>query len=77
MALGPDPDPIELEVERVFAENPGLLDELRAWDRRFRDGEVSDDEYISTDEVRRRLRLRSVPLERDDAPEPHGPASDG
>ncbi len=77
MALRPDPDPIDLEVERVLAENPGLLDELREWDRRFKDGEVSEDEFVSTDEVRRRLGLPSVPLERDDGLESPGPASEG
>lgn len=76
MALNPDPDPIDQEVERVLAENPGLLAELREWDRRFRAGEVSEEEFVSTDEVRRRLGLPSVPLERDDEPESPGAASD-
>jgi len=76
MALHPEPDPIDQEVERVLADNPGLLDELREWDRRFRDGGVSEDEFVSTDEVRRRLGLPPVPLERDDSPESSEPASD-
>lgn len=64
MALNPEPDPIDREIDRVLAENPGLLDRLREWDRRFKAGEVSDDEFVSTDEVRTRLGLAPVPLKR-------------
>jgi len=65
MAVQPEPDPIDQEIERVLAENPGLLDRLREWDRRFKAGEVSEDEFVSTEEVRRRLGLTPVPLRRD------------
>jgi hypothetical protein len=54
-------DPLDEEIERVLAENPGLLEELQEWDRRFATGEVSEDEFISTEEVRRRLGLPPYP----------------
>jgi hypothetical protein len=57
----PLPDPLDEEIERVLAENPGLLEELQEWDRRFAAGEVSEDEFVSTEEVRRRLGLPPYP----------------
>jgi len=65
VAVHPDPDPIDREIERVLAENPGLLDRLREWDRRFKAGEVSADEFVTTEDVRKRLGLESVPRRRD------------
>ena len=39
----------------------GLREELQEWDRRFAAGEVSDDEFVSTAEVRRRLGMSAPP----------------
>ena len=61
MAVHPDRDPIDDEVERVLAENPGLREELQEWDRRFAAGEVSDDEFLTTADVRRRLGMSAPP----------------
>ncbi|MBJ7607861.1 MAG: hypothetical protein JF887_00305 [Candidatus Dormibacteraeota bacterium] len=61
MAVHPDRDPIDDEIERVLAENPGLLEELQEWDRRFAAGEVRNDEFVTTDEVRRRLGMSAPP----------------
>ena len=57
MALQPQRDPIGEEIERVLADNPGLLKELQKWDRRFAADEVKDDEFLTTEEVRRRLGM--------------------
>ncbi len=61
MALQPQPDPIDKEIERVLGDNPGLLEELQEWDRRFAAGEVNDDEFLTTEEVRRRLGMSAPP----------------
>ena len=61
MAVHPDRDPLDDEAERVLAENPGLREELQEWDRRFAAGEVSDDEFVTTAEVRRRLGMSAPP----------------
>jgi hypothetical protein len=61
MAVNPQPDPIDEEIERVLAENPGLLERLEEWDRRFAAGEVREDELLTTEEVRRRLGLGPNP----------------
>ena len=57
MAVNPDRDPIDEEIERVLAENPGLLERLKEWDRRFAAGEVQQEEFLTTEDVRRRLGL--------------------
>lgn len=59
-------DPIDTEIERVLADNPGLFEELREVDRRFAVGEASADDFLTTAEVRRRLSLRAVDMERED-----------
>jgi hypothetical protein len=56
MATNPDRDPIDEEIERVLAANPGLLEELEEYDRRAARGEDVE-EFLSSDEVRRRLGL--------------------
>jgi hypothetical protein len=61
MAVNAQPDPIDEEIERVLAENPGLLERLEEWDRRFAAGEVREDELLTTEEVRRRLGLGPNP----------------
>ena len=61
MALHPERDPIDEEIDRVLADNPGLREELKEWDRRFAAGEVKDDEFVTTDEVRRRLGMSAPP----------------
>ncbi len=61
MALQPKRDPVDEEIERVLADNPGLLQELQEWDRRFAAGEVTDEEFVTTDEVRRRLGMSAPP----------------
>lgn len=61
MALQPQPDPIDKEIDRVLGDNPGLLEELQEWDRRFTAGEVNDDEFLTTEEVRRRLGMSAPP----------------
>ena len=61
MAIQPERDPIDEEIERVLADNPGLLEGLQEWDRRFAAGEVKDDEFLTTDEVRRRLGMPPPP----------------
>lgn len=59
MAAHPEParDPIDEEIEWVFANNPGLLEELQEFARRHRAGEVREDEFVSHEEVRRRLGM--------------------
>ena len=47
---------IDQEIERMLAANPGLLEELQEYDRRVARGEDLG-EFLSTDEVRRRLGL--------------------
>lgn len=54
MATNPDRDPIDEEIERVLAANPGLLEELQEYDRGAAQPE-STEEFLSSDEVRRRL----------------------
>jgi hypothetical protein len=56
MATNPDRDPIDEEIERVLAANPGLLEELKEHDRRAARGEDVG-EFLSSDELRRRLGL--------------------
>jgi len=56
MATNPDRDPIDEEIERVLAANPGLLEELQEHDRRAACGEDVG-EFLSSDELRRRLGL--------------------
>jgi hypothetical protein len=56
MATHPDRDPIDEEIERVLAANPGLLEELQEYDRRAANGEDVG-EFLSSDELRRRLGL--------------------
>lgn len=56
MATNPDRDPIDEEIERVLAANPGLLEELQEYDRRAARGEDVG-EFMSSDELRRRLGL--------------------
>lgn len=47
---------IDEEIERMLAANPGLLEELKEYDRRAGRGDGLD-EFLSSDEVRRRLGL--------------------
>ena len=61
MALQPQPDPIDEEVARVLADNPGLRQELQGWDRRFAAGEVQEAEFRTTSAVRRRLGMSTPP----------------
>jgi hypothetical protein len=56
MATNPHRDPLDEEIERVLAANPGLLEELKEYDRRAARGEDVE-EFLSSDEVRRRLGL--------------------
>jgi hypothetical protein len=56
MATNPDRDPIDEEIERMLAANPGLLEELQEYDRRAARGEDVG-EFMSSDELRRRLGL--------------------
>jgi hypothetical protein len=56
VAINPDRDPIHEEIERVLAANPGLLKELQEHDRRLARGE-NVGEFLSSDELRRRLGL--------------------
>jgi hypothetical protein len=56
VATNPDRDPIDEEIERVLAANPGLLEELQEYDRGAAQAE-STEEFLSSDEVRRRLGL--------------------
>jgi hypothetical protein len=56
MATNPDRDPIDEEIERVLAANPGLLQELQEHDREAASGK-SVGEFMSSDELRRRLGL--------------------
>jgi len=53
----PQTDPIDDEIQQVLAENPGLLKELQEFDRRFAAGEVTEAEFVSHQEARRRLGL--------------------
>jgi hypothetical protein len=54
VATDPDRDPIDEEIERVLAANPGLLEELQEYDRGAAQAE-STEEFLPSDEVRRRL----------------------
>ena len=56
MATNPKRDPIDDEIERMLAANPGLLEELQEYDRRVARGEDVG-EFMSSDELRRRLGL--------------------
>jgi hypothetical protein len=56
VATNPDRDPIDEEIERMLAANPGLLEELQEHDRRAARGEDVG-EFLSSDELRRRLGL--------------------
>jgi hypothetical protein len=56
MATSPDCDPIDEEIERMLAANPGLLEDLQEYDRRAARGEDVG-EFMSSDELRRRLGL--------------------
>jgi hypothetical protein len=55
VATRPERDPIDEEVGRALASNPGLLEELQEIDRRLAAGEVDGSEFVTTEEVRRRL----------------------
>jgi hypothetical protein len=58
MATQPEPkperDPLDEEIERVLAENPGLLERLQEHDRKRRRGELK---LIPHEEALRRLGL--------------------
>ena len=56
MATNPERDPIDEEIERVLAADPGLLEELQEHDGRAARGEDVG-EFLSSDELRRRLGL--------------------
>ena len=56
MATNPKRDPIDEEIERMLAANPGLLEGLKEYDRRVARGEDMG-EFMSSDELRRRLGL--------------------
>ncbi len=56
VATNPNRDPIDEEIERMLAANPGLLEELQEHDRRAVRGEDVG-EFVATDELRRRLGL--------------------
>jgi hypothetical protein len=60
MATNPKRDPIDEEIERMLAANPGLLEELQEYDRRVARGEDVG-EFMSSDELRRRLGLPRRP----------------
>jgi hypothetical protein len=47
---------VDKEIEQMLAANPGLLAELQDYDRRVARGEDVG-EFLSTDELRRRLGL--------------------
>jgi hypothetical protein len=55
-----DGDPIDAEIERMLAANPGLLAELQEYDRRAAHGEDLG-EFLSSDELRRRVGLPRQP----------------
>jgi hypothetical protein len=59
MAINPDRDSIDEEIERVLAANPGLLEELQEHDHRVARGE-NVGEFLSSNELRRRLGGRAV-----------------
>jgi hypothetical protein len=61
VADNPQHDPIDEEIERVLAENPGLLGRLQEWDRRFAARKAQRGDLLTTEEVRRRLGLDSNP----------------
>jgi hypothetical protein len=56
MLTNPARDPIDEEIERMLAANPGLLEELQDYDRRAARGQVRE-RFLSSDEVRRRVGL--------------------
>lgn len=50
----PDKDPVTEEIERILEDDPRLLERLREYDRRRRDGEL---DLVSHEEALRRLGL--------------------
>jgi hypothetical protein len=60
MATNPTRDPIDVEIERVLHANAGLLEELQEYDRWQANGEDVG-EFLSSDELRRRLGLPRPP----------------
>ena len=56
MATNPARDPIDEQIERMLAARPDLLAELREYDRWAARGEDVG-EFLSSDELRRRLGL--------------------
>lgn len=56
MTTNPDRDPIDEEIERMLAVNPGLLEDLQEYDRRALWSEDLG-EFLSSDDLRRRLGL--------------------
>ncbi len=54
-AYQPSPGPGDDEVARIVAGTDGLLEDLQDFDRRFAAGVVTEGEFVSHEEARRRL----------------------
>ncbi len=67
MAANPERHPLDDEIEAILENNPGLREELAAFDRRHDLGET-EDELIADADVRQDLIERGVQLEDDDRP---------
>jgi hypothetical protein len=61
----PDWNPLDDEIEAVFAANPGLRERLRDADARYDNGEARLHDHA---EVVERLRLLGVPIGEDEPP---------
>ena len=62
MAIHPERDPIEDEAARILADDPELRKDLEDFGRAYDSGQVSPDDLVSHDEVRRRMVKRGVDL---------------
>ena len=62
MAIHPERDPIEDEAARILADDTELRKDLEDFGRAYDSGQVSPDDLVSHDEVRRRMVKRGVDL---------------
>ena len=69
VATNPDWNPLDDEIEEIFAANPGLRERLRDADVRYERGEATLHDHA---EVVERLRRLGVPLGEDEPPKTAG-----
>jgi hypothetical protein len=69
VATNPDWNPLDDEIEEIFAANPGLRERLRDADVRYERGEATLHDHA---EVVERLRRLGVPIGEDEPPKTAG-----